>query len=100
MHLKRSILSLVAGALMAASPLAALAAQVGGYDVTNTSIQYDRVNNRTTYTYSVVGQGTGKDLSHFDVQLGSCFTAGSVVSASPSNFEVLTDPTTGIYGIK
>ena len=96
--MKRTILSTIAGLLAIGAPLTALAADVRGYAVDAAPVQYDRAANRTTYTYTVKGDGTDKDLSHFTLALADCF--GAVVAATPSSHSLGLDPTTGIRGIK
>jgi hypothetical protein len=96
---KRTVLATIAGLLAIGAPLGAFAAPVGGYAVDAAPVQYDRAANRTTYTYTVKGDGSDKDLSHFTLELADCF--GAVAAASPAEaFSLGLDPTTGIRGLK
>lgn len=67
----------------------------GGFDV-----NFDGVTNNndgtSTWTYTVTGMNGAHDLSHWVLAL----CENNVVSASPSPWEVGTDPTSGVFGIK
>lgn len=72
------------------------ATTIGDYNVTYLGVTYNYQANTTTFSYKVTGDGQGKDLSHWVVAL--C-TNHQVVSSN-YNYEVNTDPRTGVYGIK
>lgn len=60
----------------------------------------DNGDGTSTWSYQVdeLGKGKGfKDLSHWVLGLGQCAV---VTSASPTPYEVVKDPRTGVYGIK
>ena len=60
----------------------------------------DNGDGTSTWSYQVdeLGSGKGfKDLSHWVLGLGQCAV---VTSASPTPYEVVKDPRTGVYGIK
>ncbi len=67
----------------------------GGFDV-----NFDGVTNNndgtSTWTYTVTGINAAHDLSHWVLAL----CEDNVISASPSPWEVGTDPTSGVFGIK
>ncbi len=72
------------------------AQKIGDYQIDYLGVTYNYQANTTTFSYKVTGDGAGKDLSHWVV--GLC--ANHNVVSSNYNYEVNTDPTLGIYGIK
>ncbi|HPN37501.1 MAG TPA: SdrD B-like domain-containing protein, partial [Melioribacteraceae bacterium] len=72
------------------------AQKIGDYQIDYLGVTYNYQANTTTFSYKVTGDGSGKDLSHWVVAL----CAGHQVISSNYNYEVNTDPTLGIYGIK
>ncbi len=72
------------------------AQKIGDYQVDFLGVTYNYQANTTTFSYKVTGDGSGKDLSHWVVALCS----GHHVVSSNYNYEVNTDPRTGVYGIK
>ncbi|NUM71160.1 MAG: choice-of-anchor A family protein [Ignavibacteriaceae bacterium] len=58
---------------------------------------YNNINNTTTFTYQVTGDGSGKDLSHW--VLGICSSHVNP-TGTPNPNSLGTDPTTGLYGFK
>ncbi len=67
----------------------------GGFDV-----HFDGVVNNndgtSTWTYTITGINADHDLSHWVLAL----CEDNVIDASPEPWEVVTDPTTGLFGIK
>ncbi len=72
------------------------AQKIGDYQIDFLGVTYNYQANTTTFSYKVTGDGSGKDLSHWVVALCS----GHQVVSSNYNYEVNTDPTLQIYGIK
>lgn len=71
------------------------------FNITLNGLQYNYNNNTTTFTYLVAGDGSGKDLSHWDLAL--CQNHGPVnqITGSPGPFTVQQDPAGGnFYGAK
>lgn len=79
------------------SPTLFAGSKVLDYNVTLNGVTWDVTNNRTTFTYLVVGDGSGKDLSHWVIALCNNHTG---VTGSPSPTAIGTDPTTQLYGFK
>jgi hypothetical protein len=79
-----------------AAPTAAASQTIGNYDV-----HYDGrtvAGGQTTFAYTVSGAGVGSGINHFVIQLPAC--APALASSSPSNGSVVTDPNSGLFGIK
>jgi choice-of-anchor A domain-containing protein/uncharacterized repeat protein (TIGR01451 family) len=93
-HLKFSFLFF--GALIIFGVTQLQAQKIGDYQIDFLGVTYNYQANTSTFSYRVTGDGSGKDLSHWVVALCSNHT----VISSNYNFEVNTDPTLGIYGIK
>lgn len=55
-------------------------------------------NGTSTWTYTVTGVGANRDLSHWVLAL--CEDHEIIDASYPGKWEVVNDPTTGIYGIK
>ncbi|MFH0736664.1 MAG: SdrD B-like domain-containing protein [bacterium] len=72
------------------------AQKVGDYQIDFLGVTYNYQANTTTFSYKVTGDGNGKDLSHWVVAL----CPDHHVVSSNYNYEVNTDPRTGVYGIK
>lgn len=72
-----------------------------GYQITFVGRTYDPVTDTTTFTYNVVGDGTGVALSYFDLEIPACSDSLEVVSFSPTNaVEIGTDDSEVAVGIK
>ncbi len=69
----------------------------GFFNFNFVGVTNDFDNNRSTWMYTVAGTNAGQDLSHWVLALCPDHT---VHSAGPNPWEVNTDPTSGLYGIK
>ena len=79
------------------SYISAQTSSFDGFDFTFDGVT-NNGNGTSTWSYTVTGNGTADhDLSHWVLALCQDH---EVLSASPNNWEVNTDPTTGVYGIK
>ena len=81
----------------------ATAEEVGHYDIVYVGRTFDGTN--TTFTYTVTGLDQDPALSHFNVEVPSCYDEDDIVATSPADSETTpvefgTDPTTGVRGIK
>jgi len=79
-------------------PSSASSATLLGYRITFNGVTYNP-DGTSTWRYTVTPLGIAtKALSHWT--LGLCIPTYGVVSAGPGGYEVGTDPTTGVTGIK
>lgn len=79
-----------------AAPSVASSQTIGDYDV-----RYDGrtvAGGQTTFAYTVSGTGVGSGINHFVIQLPAC--APALASSSPANGSIVTDPSSGLFGIK
>src|SRR4030066_397576 len=83
--------------LFTASLTFAQSTTVGGFTLTFEGVHYNIADSSSTWCYTLVWNGTPPQLSHLTIQLGEC---AKVLSASPENFRVGLDGSTGIFGIK
>ncbi|MCF8243367.1 MAG: carboxypeptidase regulatory-like domain-containing protein, partial [Melioribacteraceae bacterium] len=103
-HIKNMILFLTAVMMLSAFSISAQTVVIGYYEWTYNGVTYDYENNTSTFTYTVSGTNSGKDLSHWDIAL--CEDENDdVLDAGPGNWEVVADPTIifegdEFYGLK
>jgi hypothetical protein len=97
MKLRTFLVTFALFALLAAPMAAQDSSTVGAFTLTFNGVTYG--SGTSTWSYSIVWNGTPPALSHLTI--GFCATSGAtVVSSSPPHSSVGTDPTTGVFGIK
>ncbi|MCK5086947.1 MAG: hypothetical protein KAQ90_05470, partial [Melioribacteraceae bacterium] len=94
-HFKRLFAFIVLLTFFFSHSLFAQTVTIGDYDVTFNGVT-NNGDNTSTWSYTVSGIGEDPALSHW--VLGLC--DDHTVLSSNYSYEVNTDPTTGVYGIK